>query len=44
MKRYTSLLWAAFILVLGATLGATLLEGRADRTGAKPEKRIQSLR
>lgn len=38
MKRYTSLLWAAFVLVLGATLGATLLEGRADRTGAKPER------
>ena len=31
MKRYTSLLFLAFVLVLGTVLGATLLSGHADR-------------
>ena len=32
MRRYTSLLLLAFVLVLGTVLGASLLSGHADRT------------
>ena len=32
MRRYTSLLFLAFVLVLGTVLGASLLSGHADRT------------
>ena len=32
MRRYTSLLFLAFVLVLGTVLGASLLSGSADKT------------
>ena len=40
MKRYTSLLFLAFVLVLGTVIGATFLSGYADRTPALSERTV----
>ena len=40
MKRYTSLLFLAFVLVLGTVVGATFLSGHADRTPTSPEQTV----
>ena len=40
MKRYTSLLLLAFVLVLGTVIGATFLSGYADRTPALSERTV----
>ena len=40
MRRYTSLLLVAFLLVLGTVLGASLLSGHADRTPGNPDRTV----
>ena len=40
MRRYTSLLLVAFLLVLGTVLGASLLSGYADRTPGNPDRTV----
>ncbi len=40
MRRYTSLLFVAFLLVLGTVLGASLLSGYADRTPGNPDRTV----
>ncbi len=40
MRRYTSLLIVAFLLVLGTILGASLLSGHADRTPGHSDRRV----
>ena len=40
MKRYTSLLFLAFVLVLATVVGATFLSGYADRTPTSPERTV----
>lgn len=40
MRRYTSLLFVAFLLVLGTMLGAALLSGYADRTPGRPDRTV----
>ena len=40
MKRYTSLLFLAFVLVLGTVVAATFLSGYADRTPTSSERTV----
>ncbi len=40
MRRYTSLLFLAFILVIGTVTGSMLLSGHADRTPGSPEQLV----
>ncbi len=40
MKRYTSLLLLAFVLIIGTVLGAALLSGHADRTPGRPGQTV----
>ena len=40
MRRYTSLLFLAFILVLGTVIGAALLSGYADHTPGRSDRTV----